>query len=81
MTESPEKRLLDYSDKDGYQSAMEKLLIEKYVHDKGYTLSDLNNLPEEDARQIMKEACLYASLKLTQMESTSRLRDDIRQPH
>jgi hypothetical protein len=47
---------------------LERTLIEAYLKGKGYTLDDLKKLPEEMARQLMKEASMYASGKLAEME-------------
>jgi hypothetical protein len=47
---------------------LEKTLIEAYLKGKGYILEDLQNLPEEEAKQIMKEASTYASGKLAEVE-------------
>ncbi len=66
--------------KEGPQSAMEKMLLEEYLQDKGYGLSDLASLPEEMSKRLMVEACKYASLKLAQVESTAHFRESIRGP-
>ena len=52
---------------------LEKLLIETYLKGKGYTMKKLKSLPEEEAKQLMKEACTYASGKLTEVEVKARL--------
>ena len=62
---------------DGPQSALERKLIEEYLSEKGYHLSDLQALPEREARRLMREACKYASLKLAEVESRAQLRKDI----
>ena len=64
----------------GPESALEKQLVEDYLKTKGYTLKELHNLPPEIAKLLMKEACMYASLKLSELESKSKFRDDIRAP-
>ena len=53
---------------DDIHAFLEKTLIEAYLKGKGYTLEDLQNLPEEEAKQIMKEASTYASGKLAEVE-------------
>ncbi|MGD2158139.1 MAG: hypothetical protein PVG14_16750 [Anaerolineales bacterium] len=60
------------------QSALEKELIEKYLRDKGYRMVDLRILPKTQAKKIMKEACLYASLKLAEIESKAGFRHKIK---
>jgi hypothetical protein len=66
--------------KDGPQSGLERVLLEEFLRGKGYRLSDLDRLPEEEAKALMIEACRYASLKLAQLESTARFREEIRRP-
>jgi len=65
---------------EGPQSALEHKLIEEYLRTRGYTWEDLHNLPEDEYHQIMREACRYASLKLTEVESRAKLRRDIQLP-
>ncbi len=47
---------------------LEKTLIEAYLKGKGYTLEDLKSLPEAESKQLMKEASIYASGKLAELE-------------
>lgn len=65
---------------EGPQSALERKLIEEYLTEKGYHLSDLQALPEREARRLMREACKYASLKLAEVESRAQLRKEIHYP-
>jgi hypothetical protein len=65
---------------EGPQSALERNLLEEYLREKGYTLQDLQKLPEAEARQLMSDACTYVSLRLTEIESKSHFRDSIRSP-
>jgi hypothetical protein len=55
------------------QFSLEQELIERYLADRGYALSDLENLPLEQAKHLMSEACQHAALKLTEIESTAKL--------
>jgi hypothetical protein len=52
---------------------LEKHYIEAYLRDRGYTLTELNRLPEEMAERLMAEASRYASLRLAESEMRSRL--------
>ena len=65
---------------EGPQSVMEKILLEEYLHSQGYSLADLNDLPEAQVKELMTQACKYASLKLAQVESTAHFREKIRGP-
>lgn len=64
----------------GPESALEKQLVEDFLKTKGYTWEELHQLPPEVSKQLLKEACTYASLKLSELESKSKFRDDIRAP-
>jgi hypothetical protein len=64
----------------GPQSTLERKLIEEYLLEKGYRLIDLRGLPKAEAVSLMKEACLYASLKLAEVESRAQFREEIRGP-
>ena len=66
--------------RDGPESTMEISLLEEYLRSRGYSFKQLCDLPEEEAKSLMIEACQYASLKLAQVESTARFRDKIREP-
>jgi hypothetical protein len=65
---------------EGPQSALERKLIEEYLQSKGYRMADLRGMPEKEARALMKEACMHASLKLSELESRAKFRRDIRAP-
>jgi hypothetical protein len=66
---------------EGPQSALERHLVEDYLQSKGYRKEDLQKLPKEQAKALMREACTYASLKLAEHEAKSQFRDEIRSPH
>lgn len=64
----------------GPQSALERRLIQEYLHMKGYQVEDLRIMPKAKARQLMIAACNYASLKLAEIESRAKFREDIHMP-
>ncbi|HEX9617556.1 MAG TPA: hypothetical protein VGA03_09060 [Anaerolineales bacterium] len=66
---------------EGPQSALERHLVEDYLLSKGYHKEDLQKLPKEQAKALMREACTYASLKLAELEAKSQFRNEIRSPH
>lgn len=71
---------LDKCLSEGPQSALEHSLIEEYLLSKGYRMADLRSLPEDQAKALMKEACLFAALKLAEVESKVRFRKEIEAP-
>lgn len=63
---------------EGPESALERMLIESYLKDKGFaSIKELSKLPKDEAKKLMMEACKYASLKLAEVESTDRFQKDI----
>lgn len=56
----------------GPLSKLEMQFIEEYLLSKGYSKKKLQELPEKKAKRLMKAACLYASLKLADVESKAR---------
>lgn len=63
---------------EGPQSALEKKFVEDYLQSKGYSRDTLHKLSDELVKQLMKEACMYASLKLAEVEAKSQFREEIR---
>lgn len=59
---------------------LEKTLIETYLKGKGCTLDDLKDLPEKEAKQLMKEASTYASSKLAEVELRAHLVQELHGP-
>ena len=55
------------------QSPLEQQLINDYLNSKGHTQEDFITLPIEVVRQLMREACKYASLRLAEIEARSQL--------
>lgn len=57
----------------GLKETLEKKYIDEYLLSKGYGRKALRGLPKEEARLLMVQASIYASLKLADIESRSRL--------
>ena len=72
-----DERKLDQRLAEGPQTALERKYMEEYLEGKGHRLEDLAKLPADEARQLMREACQYAALKLAEVESKVRLRKKI----
>jgi hypothetical protein len=58
-------------------AGLEKSLIEGYLRDKGYTLKDLKKLPAAEFKQFMKEASIYASGKLAELEERAHFLQEL----
>ena len=62
---------------EGPQNALERKYVTEYLAGKGYRLEDLARLPQAEAKQLMREACQYATLKLAEVEAKGHLRKKI----
>jgi hypothetical protein len=62
------------------KAALEMSLIDEYLQELGYRMKDLCELPEDQAKRLMIEACKYASSKLAEIEAKAHFRHNIRAP-
>jgi hypothetical protein len=62
---------------EGTMSKLERMYIREYLEGKGHQIRDLPKLPCEKARQLMTEACIFASGKLAEIEARAKFRDEI----
>lgn len=58
---------------------LELALISDYLEQRGQTLHSLHALPEAMQHALMREASLYASSRLSEVESRAHYVDDLRQ--
>ena len=56
---------------------LEKALIEEYLHKKGYSRKGLKKLPTEQVETLMKEATLYASLKMEEVKARAHFIEEL----
>ena len=77
MTTKPYEQAEPVEDRN---ALLEKTLIEEYLHEKGYSLKSLKELPAELAEKLRKEASKYASLKMEEVSARAHfvkeLQDD-----
>ena len=65
---------------EGPQSTLERKYIEEYLQSQGASLESLGKLPKDERQHLMREASKYASLKLAEVESRAKFREDINAP-
>jgi adenine/guanine phosphoribosyltransferase-like PRPP-binding protein len=53
-------------------SSLERQFIVDDLAENGYTLKEMQTLPDKLAKKLMAGACLYASLRLAEIESCSQ---------
>lgn len=70
---------IDRSDKAGDDplAQLERAFITEFLQGRGYGLSTLRDLPATQANALMKEASLYASGRLSEVESRAHLVDEL----
>ena len=65
---------------EGPQSALERKYLLEYLESKGLNFENLAELPKDEQQNLMSEASKYASLKLAEVESRAKFRQDIHAP-
>jgi hypothetical protein len=63
---------------DDIRALLEKGLIDEYLKNKGYDRASLKKLPEDKYRRLMTEASIYASGKLTEIETKARFKETLK---
>jgi hypothetical protein len=61
-------------------ATLEKTYLEAYLREKGYSLHNIHQLSEAEARRLMTEASTYASTKLAEVENRSHLVQELQGP-
>ena len=56
---------------------LERAFIAEFLQGRGYGLATVHELPDKQAQALMKEASMYASGKLSEVESRAHLIDDL----
>lgn len=59
------------------QSYLERAYLEEYLKGIGYSLEQLHHLPSERAKALMRDASLFASMRLTEVEARSHLVEEL----
>jgi hypothetical protein len=58
---------------------LERALIAAFLEKRGHTLHSVQSLPEAEQHALMREASLYASTRLTEVESRARYVENLHQ--
>ena len=67
----------DQTPRPDQTAELERALIGEFLERRGYTLQTVRELPEAEQHAIMREASLYASSRLTEVESRAQYLDDL----
>lgn len=57
---------------------LERALIAEFLEKRGHTLQTVRTLPEAEQHVLLREASLYASMRLSEVESRAHYVDDLR---
>jgi hypothetical protein len=58
-------------------AGLERAFIAEFLERRGYTAATLHDLPESEADALMKQASVYASAKLSEVEARAHYVHDI----
>lgn len=67
----------DQAPRPDQTAELEMALISEYLERRGHTLHSLHLLPEADRHALMRDASLYASSRLSEVESRAHYVDDL----
>lgn len=59
------------------QAALERAFIDEYLRARGHSLPTLHELPAETVKTLLREATLYAAVKLAEVEARATFVHDI----
>ncbi|MFV9504628.1 MAG: hypothetical protein AB4911_08680 [Oscillochloridaceae bacterium umkhey_bin13] len=59
------------------QAYLEWAYLEEYLRGLGFSLDELRTMPTERSRELMRDASLFASLRLSEVESRSHLVEEL----
>jgi len=62
------------------RSELERAIMAEFLHDRGHTLSSARALPPAEAHALLQQASVYASCRLTEVESRAHFVDDMHAP-
>jgi hypothetical protein len=74
-TMGPER--IDQSPLQPPLSRLELILIDEFVRTQGYDPDRLSDLPEQERKNLLRDASVYASMKLTEVESRAHFVEEI----
>lgn len=58
-------------------SELERAFIAEFLQQRGHTVETLQTLPEAEAHALLQEASVYASCRLTEVESRAHYVDEM----
>jgi hypothetical protein len=71
---TPERSDIHVTDPNAH---LERALIEEFLAKRGHTTASIQALPAEERERLLKEASLYASGRMTEVESRAHYVDEM----
>ena len=68
---------MDNQQMEDPNAVLENALMEEYLHEHGYSLEKLKELPKEMVEQLMKDATRYASLKMEEVKARAHFLQEL----
>lgn len=59
------------------QAYLEWAYLEEYLKGLGHNFEDLQTMPAEHAKELMRDASLFASMRMTEVEARSNLMEEL----
>jgi nitrate reductase beta subunit len=59
------------------QAYLEWAYLDEYLKGMGYSLEDLQTMPAERAKALMRDASLFASMRMSEVEARSNLMEEL----
>lgn len=59
------------------QAYLEWAYLEEYLKGLGYSFEDLQTLPADHAKALMRDASLFASMRMSEVEARSHLLEEL----
>jgi hypothetical protein len=61
-------------------SELERAFMAEFLQDRGHTLESVLTLPPAEAHTLLQQASVYASCRLTEVESRAHFVEDMHRP-
>ncbi|PDW02088.1 hypothetical protein [Candidatus Viridilinea mediisalina] len=59
------------------QAYLEWAYLEEYLKGVGHSVEDLQTMPAERAKELMRDASLFASMRMSEVEARSHLMEEL----
>ena len=75
------KHDIDVPPVEDHEAKLERALIEEFLRRHGRTLQNMDSLPEDARRELLRNASIYAAGRLAEIEARAHYVKEIHQEH